>query len=125
MLCIAGRHQQMADNRDTGKGDLAQNFFPGGHHAPPEHLETLRGECLLERLLAGTGFTGKKDHANRQRLARRERKPGRGEQKFARNTGHDAHTVAALAVSGNGSAMSQAGQRGKRLGQDFMGRLVA
>ena len=90
-----------------------------------EHVQILRGQGLFQRLLAGTGFAGKKDHTHGQRLAGVERKPGRGEQKLPRDRGHDAHPVAALAVGGNGSAMRQTSQRGERLGQDFMGGLVA
>ena len=125
MVRVARRHQNLADHRNAGKRDLAQDLFPGGHHSPRQHVQILRGQRLFQRQLAGTGFAGEKDHTHGQRFAGVQRKPGRGEQKLSRDPGHDAHPIAALAVGGNGSAVGQTSQRGERLGQDFMGGLVA
>ncbi len=105
MCGLTGRHQHLANHRNTGERDLAQDVFTGGHHSPREHLQLLRGQRLLQGLLAGTRFAGKKDDTQPQRLPGIERNPSGGEQKLPRDRGHDAHSIAALAIGGNGSAM--------------------
>jgi len=90
-------------------------------HVPAEHQR----QRLLQGLLARLGFAGEEHHANAQGLTRFERQPGRRKQKVPRDRGHDADAIAALTVGGNGSAMGQTRQRGERLGQDFMGGLIA
>ncbi len=121
----ASRHQYLADDRNAGERDLAQNLFAGGHDSPREHVELLRGQRLLQGLLAGARFIRKKDDAYCQWLPGVERKPGGGEQKIPRDGGHDTHTVAAFAVGGDSSAMRQTSQGGKGLGQNFMGGNIA
>ena len=108
MCRLLGRHQHLADHRNAGKRNLAQNLFPSGHHSPGEHIKILGGERLLQSLLTGTRFAGEKDHANAQRLAGVERNPRRVEQKLPRDRGHDADAIAALAVGSDRPAMRQA-----------------
>ena len=85
----------------------------------------LRGQRLLQRLLAIAGFVGKEDNANPQRPPRVKRNSGGGEKKVTWDGGHDADPIAALAVGRDRAAMRQTSQRGKRLGQNFVGGLVA
>ena len=68
MLRIAGRYQHLADDRNAGEGDLAQNLFTGGDHSPREHVQLLRCQRSLQGLLAGARFAGEEDDTHAQRL---------------------------------------------------------
>ena len=61
---VAGRHQHLADYRNAGKRDLAQNLLPRGHDSPGEDVQVMSRQRLLKRLLAGAGLAGEKDCAN-------------------------------------------------------------
>ena len=71
MLRLLRGDQHLADHRDAGEGEFAQDFFAGGHHTPGQHFKLLPGQGSLQRLLAGAGFRGQEDDADSQAGLRR------------------------------------------------------
>jgi hypothetical protein len=82
----------------------------------------VRRETALQHRL-GTGLVqGQKHNAHAQQAIVRQGDPRLVEQKFARDRGHDADAVAALAVGGSGSAMRQTAERRQCIRQDGVRR---
>jgi hypothetical protein len=83
-------------------------------------------QCFLEALLRGSGIDGGREEADCEGEGAivLESETGGTQQKAARQLGHDADAIAALAIGGYRSAMPKAAQCGQGMDQHLVRRLI-
>ncbi len=116
--------EDVADDRQRGQSDLAEDLGASGNVAPGEDGEILRGERLLDFCMRLGVAGGKEHYADGERLRCVERRAGGGEQEVARDGGGDADAVAGLAVGGYSAAVLEACEGSKCFLQNVMRRDV-
>ena len=123
-LRVVGGNEDVADDRQRRKSDLAEDLGASGDIAPGQDGEALRGERLLDFCMRLGVVGGKEHYADSERLRCVERGAGGGEQEVARDGGSDANAVAGLAVGGYSAAVLEAREGGKCFLQNVMRRDV-
>jgi hypothetical protein len=86
----------------------------------------VRLECFLEGFLRRSGIDGGREetHSNGEGAVALERDAGGVQQKAAGHLRHDADTIAAFAIGGDGSAMCKAAQRCEGMSKHFVRGLI-